>query len=160
MNLAEEIAGELCKILFPIEDRVYFGNSSSVVAVCTLSSMRLLEELVNSTLMSEINIAGRLFSENKGIETLVRNIISDGKIRTIILCGDDTAGHKAGHSLLCLHQDGIDINGRIIGSHSPDPFLSLTCSEVNQFQGQVRIINKMGEKNINNLKSEIASETQ
>ena len=158
MNLIEEIGGEICKILFPIEDKIYFGNSTSDVAICTLSSMKLLDEIANSSLMSKVNIAGRLLSENKGIEILVRYVISNGKIRVIILCGKDTIGHKPGHSLLCLHQNGIDQDGRIVGSQSPDPILSLTNDEVTRFQDQTRIINWIGETNISNLKSEITNE--
>ncbi len=160
MNLIEEIAGEICKILLPIEDKVYFGNSMSEVAVCTLSSMKLLDEITNSSLMSKINIAGRLLSENKGIETLVRHVISNEKIHVIILCGKDAAGHKAGHSLLCLHQNGMDKDGRIIGSQSPDPVLSLTNNEVTRFQNQIRIVDKIGETNISNLKLEITNQIQ
>jgi tetrahydromethanopterin S-methyltransferase subunit A len=157
MNPIEEIAGELCKILLPIEDRVYFGSSESNVAVCTLSSMKLLGEIVNSTLMAKVNIAGRLLSENKGIDLLVRHVISDRKIRTIILCGKDTVGHRPGHSLLCLYQNGMDKDGRIIGSQSPDPILSLTNGEAQRFQNQVRIIDKIGETEIANLRPEISS---
>ncbi|MGB6464261.1 MAG: tetrahydromethanopterin S-methyltransferase subunit A [Nitrosotalea sp.] len=157
MNLIEEMVGELCKILLPIEDRVYFGNSESGIAVCTLSSMKLLGEIVNSILMAQVNIAGRLLSENKGIDLLVRHVISDRKIRTIVLCGKDTVGHRPGHSLLCLYQNGIDSDGRIIGSQSPDPILSLTNGEVKKFQNQVRIIDKIGETGISNLGQEISS---
>lgn len=155
MNTIEEIAGELCKILFPIEDRIYFGNSGSEIAVCTLSSMRLLDEITNSSLMSKVNIAGRLLSENRGIEMLVRHVISSGNIRTILLCGKDTTGHRSGHSLLCLHQNGIDESGRIVGSNSPDPVTSLTYEEVMMFQNQIKIIDRIGETNISNLKPEI-----
>ncbi len=156
MNLIEEIAGELCKVLLPIEDRIYFGNSNSAIAICTLSSMKLLDEIVNSPFISKINVAGRLLSENKGIDMLVRHVISDTKISVIILCGNDTVGHKPGYSLLCLHQNGINKDGRIIGSQSPDPVLSLTNNEVIKFQNQVKIIDRIGETDISNLKLEIA----
>jgi len=155
MNLIEELAGELCKVLLPIEDKIYFGNLKSTVAVCTLSSMKLLDEVVNSSLISKINVAGRLLSENKGIDMLVRHVISNSEISVIILCGKDTMGHKPGHSLLCLHQNGIDKDGSIIGSQSPDPILSLTNNEVIKFQNQVKIINKIGETDISKLRSEI-----
>ena len=68
MNLIEEIAGELCKILLPIEEKVFLGNSKSTIVLCTLSSMRLLREIANSVLMKEIMVAGRLLSENKVID--------------------------------------------------------------------------------------------
>ncbi len=160
MNLIEEIAGELCKILFPIEDKIYFGNSKSDIAICTLSSMELLYKITNSSLMSKINIAGRLLSENTGIETLVRYVTSNKKIRVILLCGKDTIGHRPGHSLLCLYQNGIDSDGRIIGSQSPDPVLSLTDQEVIKFQNQIRIIDRIGEINISHLESEIINKIQ
>jgi tetrahydromethanopterin S-methyltransferase subunit A len=158
MNVIEEIAGELCKILLPIEDKLYFGNPNSTLAVCTLSSMRLLKEIASSSLMTKINVAGRLLSENKGIDHLVRYLLSNEKIQTMILCGKEAAGHRPGHSFLCLHQNGIDHNGIIIGSKSPNPILSVTKQEVHRFQNQIKIIDKTGETNIANLKLIINSE--
>jgi len=153
MNLVEEIAGELCKILLPIEEKIFFGNSKSSIAVCTLSSMRLLRKIANSPLMSEIAIAGRLLSENKGIDSLVRYVISNTKISLILLCGKDTVGHRPGHSLICLYKNGIDENYKIIGSQSPQPIVSLTKHEVSRFQNQVKIIDKIDEDRIYNLKT-------
>lgn len=158
MNTIEDIVGQLCKILLPIEDKLYFGNQNSTLVVCTLSSMKLLKEIAGSSLMNKINVTGRLLSENKGIDLLVRYIISNEKIRTIILCGKDTAGHKPGHSLLCLYQNGIDQNVRIIGSKSPNPILSLTKEEVLRFQKQIKIIDKIGETNISKLQPKINAE--
>ena len=154
----EEIAGEICKILLPVEEKLYFGNPNSPIIVCTLSSMRLLKEIATSSLMDKISVAGRLFSENKGIDLLVRHVISNKKIKTIILCGKDSTGHYAGHSILCLHLNGIDQNGMIIGSKSPNPILSLTNDEVLRFQKQVKIIDKIGETDISNLKQKINAE--
>ena len=158
MNGIEEIAGEICKILLPIEDKLYFGNPDSTLVICTLSSMKLLKEISNSSLMNKIYVVGRLLSENKGIDLLVRHIISNEQIRTVILCGEDTVGHKPGHSILCLYRNGIDQNGVIIGSESPNPILTLTDMEVSRFQKQIKIINKIGETEISNLKQKINTE--
>lgn len=155
MNPLAELAGELCRILLPIEDAVYFGNQDSAVAVCTLSSMKLLEGIKGSSLMSYVNIAGRLLSENKGIDALVRHTLATTKIRVIILCGKDVTGHRAGESLLCLHRSGIDKNGRIIGSTSPDPVLTLTSEETSRFQSQARIIDMIGETDLLALEKRI-----
>ena len=108
--------------------------------------------------MNKIFVVGRLLSENKGIDILVRHIISNKQIRTLILCGQETIGHKSGHSILCLYRDGIDQNGKIIGSASPNPILTLTIEEVLRFQEQVKIINKIGETKISNLIREINTE--
>ena len=157
MNLIEEIAGEVCKFLLPIEEKVYRGNSNSEIAVCTLSSMGLLEDLAGSSLMSKVRIAGRLLSENRGIETLVRSILADGRIHMLLLCGREVQGHRTGHSLLCLHQNGIDAKGRILGSTSPDPVLGLTYGEVSKFQEGVKIIDRIGITEISGIASEIES---
>lgn len=157
MNLIEEIAGELCKILLPIEEDVFFGDSKSNIALCTLSSINLLKDVSSSTLIKEVAVAGRLLSENKGIDYLVKSIISNEKINTLILCGKDTQGHKPGNSLLCLYKNGIDEENKIIGSQSPHPILTITKKDVSKFQRQVKIINKIGETSISNLKSTIES---
>lgn len=156
MSLLGEIAGEICRILLPIDDRIYHGNPSSNVAVCTLSSMGLLEELSGSPLMGSVCIAGRLLSENRGIDALVRTVLSGGRIRYLVLCGRDSAGHRAGHSLLCLHRNGVDSRGRIIGSSSPHPVLSLTADEVGEFQERMTIIDMTGETDLPTIRSRAA----
>ncbi|MDE1728746.1 MAG: tetrahydromethanopterin S-methyltransferase subunit A [Thaumarchaeota archaeon] len=155
MNLIENIAGELCRILLPIEDEMFFGNPKSNIAICTLSSMSLLKDISKSSIIKEVAIAGRLLSENKGIDSLVRSVISNEKIDTIILCGKDTLGHKPGDSLLCLYKNGINADQKIIGSSSPHPILTVTKKQVSKFQGQVKIINKVGETSISQLKTMI-----
>jgi tetrahydromethanopterin S-methyltransferase subunit A len=155
MNLIENLAGEICKIILPINEEVFFGNTKSSLAVCTLSSMNLLKEIANSNLMSKIALAGRLFSENKGIDSLVRYVVSNKNLETILLCGKDTPGHGPGHSLLNLYKNGIDNDGRIIGSCSPDPVLTITKSEVRKFQDQIKLVDEIGETNISKIKLSI-----
>jgi len=125
LNIVGEILGEVCKIIFPISEEIYLGNSKASISVCTLSSMDLLKDISSSDIMNNVAIAGRLLSENKGIDQLVRNVIQQKNIKTIFLCGIDVVGHKPGHSLLALHKNGIDNDGRILNSMSNDPVLSL-----------------------------------
>jgi tetrahydromethanopterin S-methyltransferase subunit A len=153
MNLIDDIAGELCKILLPIEEEIFYGNPKSNIAICTLSSINLLKEVANSSIIKEIVIVGRLLSENKGIDSLIRSTISNEKIDTIILCGKDTLGHKPGDSLLCLYKNGMDENHKIIDSQSPHPILTVTKKEISKFQRQIKIINKIGETSISKLES-------
>lgn len=157
MNIVENIVGEICKIILPINEEVFFGNSKSSIAVCTLSSMKLLKKISNSSIMSEINLVGRLLSENKGIDSLIKHVISKKNIKTILICGKDTMGHRSGHSLLKLYENGIDSNGRIIDSSSPDPILTVTKFEIQTFQKQITIINKTGETDILEIKRSVNS---
>ncbi len=160
MNLIEDIAGELCKILLPIREEIFFGNPNSNIAICTLSEINLLNEIANSSTINEISVAGRLFSENKGIDTMVKYVLSNEKIDTIILCGRDTMGHKSGHALLCLYKNGIDANQKIIGSQSPHPFLTLTKNQISKFQQQIKIIDKIGVNDISIIKNVIMNYKQ
>jgi tetrahydromethanopterin S-methyltransferase subunit A len=155
MNLIENLAGEICKIILPINEEMFFGNPRSSLAICTLSSINLLKEITNSNLLSKIALVGRLFSENKGIDSLVRYVISNKNLETILLCGKDTLGHKPGHSLLNLYKNGVNNQGRIIGSSSPDPILTITKSEVLKFQNQVKLIDEIGETSISKIKLSI-----
>lgn len=151
MNIVENIAGEICKIILPINEEVFFGNSKSSIAICTLASIKLLKDISNSSLMKQIALVGRLLSENKGIDSLVKYVISKKNIKTILICGKDTIGHRSGHSLLKLHENGIDSNCRIIGSSSPESVLTITKSEIQIFQKQITLINKIGETNISEI---------
>lgn len=145
MNTLDYVFGEVCKVLLPIPEEVYFGNQKSNIAVCTLSSINLLKEISTSDLLDNVAIVGRLLSENKGIDSIIKFVNSNKNINTIILCGKEVWGHKAGHSLLELYKNGIDDDGRIINSTSPDPIISSSNEDVNTFRNQVNIINKIGE---------------
>jgi len=152
LNTVGTLLGEICKKIFPISEEVFIGNQKSSLSICTLSSMTLLKQISTSDLMNNIIIAGRLLSENKGIDSLIRNSISTYKIKTLILCGKDIFGHKAGHSLMALFKNGIDDDNRIIGSTSPDPILLITQDEVEKFRNQVKVIDKIGVTSFSEIK--------
>jgi tetrahydromethanopterin S-methyltransferase subunit A len=152
MKTIDFVLGELCKVILPIPEDIFYGNKNSSIAICTLSSIDLLKKISNSDLLEKVTIVGRLLSENKGIDSLICYVNSNKNIKTIILCGKEVWGHKAGDSLLKLYENGIDSNGRIINSSSPDPFLEVSSDEVNIFQNQIALIDKIGETKLSNIK--------
>ena len=147
MNTIGNILGEICKTILPIPEELYYGNQKSSITICTLSSMKLLKEIATSDLMKNVAVVGRLLSENKGIDSIILYVVSNKNIKTIVLCGREVSGHKAGQSLMALYKNGIDSNGRIINSLSPDPQLNVTLDQVEKFRKQIKIINKIGETN-------------
>ena len=155
MNNLANVIGELCKVILPIPEEAYIGNINSSVAVCTLSSINLLKQISNSDLLNHIAIVGRLFSENKGIDSLIRYVNQNKKIKTIFVCGKEVWGHKAGHSLFELHKNGIDNYGRIINSKSPDPFLTVTKAEIIYFQNEITLVNLINQTNFETIKKSI-----
>jgi len=155
MNALGETIGELCKIILPIFEESYSGNSNSSIAVCTLSSIDLLKKFVNSKILDHISIVGRLLSENKGIDSIIQHVNKNQKITTIIVCGKEVWGHKAGHSLLQLHKNGVDKNNRIINSTSPDPFLRVSKSQIQYFQNNITIVNLINETDFETILDKI-----
>ncbi|MEW6044328.1 MAG: tetrahydromethanopterin S-methyltransferase subunit A [Thermoproteota archaeon] len=152
-----DLAGEICKILLPIREDVFYGSPASHIAVCTLSSMDLLKEISNSDLLSKVAVAGRLLSENKGIDALLTFVTSKPTITTLIVCGREVPGHLAGHSLVALYKHGVDKNNRVVDSLSPDPVLESTSSQIEQFQKQITLVDKIGETDIEKLRQLIDS---
>jgi len=155
MNSLGNMIGELCKVVLPIHEESYQGNPDSAIAICTLSSLNLLRRMANSDILQHISIVGRLLSENKGIDVIIRHVTQNKKIKTIIVCGKEVSGHKAGHSLFKLYKNGIDKNGRIIGSTSPDPFLTVSKSQINYFQNEINLVNMINETNFHKIKQKI-----
>ncbi len=140
MNALGEAIGELCKVILPINEFFYLGNPNSKIAICTLSSIDLLKNIANSEILYKISIVGRLLSENKGIDSIIKYVNKHPKVNTIIVCGKEVWGHNSGHSLFQLHKNGIDQNNKIINSTSPYPFLTVSKSEIKYFQENVNLI--------------------
>jgi len=148
MNKLSDAIGKLCEVLLPIPEEFYIGNTNSSICVCTLSSIKLLKELKNSEIFENVAIAGRLFTENKGIDSMIKHVNQNKKIKTIIVCGKEVWGHESGHSLFQLHQFGVDKNNRIINSTSPEPILTISYSEIKYFQKEITLVNLINETNL------------
>ncbi len=146
----EEGAGKVCKVLLPIKQEYYFG-SGKVSAVCTLSSLDLLEAISRSSIMSRVLIAGRLLSENKGIDAIIDFTVNHPELSQIILCGKEVRGHRAGQALLAFARNGIDPSGRIIGAAGPNPIITRSIQDVEIFKRQVQITDLIGTVDINML---------
>jgi len=155
VNALGEKIGELCKIILPIPEESYQGDLNSSIAVCTLSSIDLLKKLANSEILNYISIVGRLLSENKGIDSIIKYVYKNQKITTIIVCGKEVWGHKAGHSLFQLHKHGVDKNNRIINSSSPDPYLIVSKSQIQYFQNNITLVNLINETDLETILNKI-----
>jgi len=155
VNALSETIGELCKIILPIPEESYRGDRNSSIAICTLSSIDLLKKLANSEILNHLSIAGRLLSENKGIDSIIKHVNKNQKITTIIVCGKEVWGHKAGHSLFQLYKNGVDKNNRIINSTSPDPYLTVSKSQIQYFQNKITLVNLINETDLETILDKI-----
>ena len=153
----QDAAGKVCETVIPIKHEYYYGKGSAI-AICTLSSIDLLLEISKTPyIMSKILIVGRLLSENRGIDALIRFSIKNPSLRHIIVCGADVKGHRSGQALLSLHKNGIDRYGRILRSTSPCPILSCDIKEIELFRSHTLIYDLIGTKDLGKLGSSISN---
>lgn len=151
----DDAAGKACSALIPVRHEFFVGKGK-VIAICTLGSIDLLEEISRSSLMERIALVGRLLSENKGIDAVIRYSIEHPELQRIVLCGKEVKGHCAGQALIALHKNGIDKNGNIIGSKSPYPMLESTEKQITSFRRQVIIDDLMGVTDIERIAALVA----
>jgi tetrahydromethanopterin S-methyltransferase subunit A len=157
MNLKQNLenaAGKLCEILIPIKHEYYIGGGNSI-AICTLSSIDLLQTIANRPdIMHRILVAGRLLSENKGLDKLINFTLKHPSLRHIVVCGREVRGHKTGQALMCVHRNGVRSNdARIIGAIGPNPFLSCSQADIELFRRQVIIHDLIGNDDLKTIKN-------
>jgi tetrahydromethanopterin S-methyltransferase subunit A len=146
----DDAAGKVCEAVLPIKHEYYLGRGKEL-AICTLSSIGLLEEISKSDIMGRIAIAGRLLSENRGIDAMIRFTMDHPDLKRIIVCGKEVKGHRAGQALLALGRNGVDRGGRIIGALGPYPTLKSPARDIEAFRRQVAIVDRIGTVDIEKL---------
>lgn len=120
----------------PLRGDYSLGDPDSRIAVVTLASHLTAKGSA---------IWGPCKTENLGVEKVVANLISNTNIRFLLICGDESKGHLPGDSIIALHKNGIDADGRIIGSRGAIPFIeNLAREAIERFQRQVVLIDRIG----------------
>lgn len=128
----------------PAAGHFVLGNAESAVAVCTLSSTALVDQLSTEYCA----IIGRVYTPNLGIEKMIRNVVSNPKLRYLMLCGKESPVFKVGEAILMLQANGLDDAGRIIGATSATAELpNLPRETVEIFRRQIEVVNCTGELN-------------
>ncbi len=128
----------------PGEYFVLCKDSNCPVAVSTLASVELAEQL---SLMKPrgLCIVGKTETENIGIDKIIKNVVANPAIRTLIVTGKDSDGHKPGKTLLALYENGVDKNMKVVGSPGRNPVLrNVSRREVGIFRHQVEVIDLIG----------------
>jgi len=83
-------------------------------------------------------ILGTVKTENMGLEKVIVNVISNPRIRFLVMCGKEEFGHFPANAMVNLWRNGIDERKRIIGARSAIPYLCNVGREaVERFRAQV-----------------------
>jgi len=124
---------------WPIASGDYvLGNEASPVAVLIVGrgAVEVAPELYC--------IKGILKTENIGLEKVIVNIVSNPRIRVLVLCGKEEFGHFPAVAIHGLMDNGVDEHRRIKCPMSAIPFLcDLSMEVIERFRRQVRLIDIM-----------------
>jgi tetrahydromethanopterin S-methyltransferase subunit A len=121
------------------------GNPDSPVAVCTLSSHALLEQIAHSPNAELVAMLGPLETENLGIERMLTTLLRAPRIRWLVVCGDESRGRYQGQALAALYEHGIRPDGTIPDARSRRARVrALTPEQVDVARRQVRLHDMRG----------------
>ncbi len=121
----------------PVRGDYTVVDPSSRICVATLAS--------DMEAFPDACMVGSCKTENLGIEKIIINTISNSNIRYILVCGNESRGHLSGNTLLAIHKNGIDEQGRIIGSDGAIPFIeNIPTEAIERFRQQVELIDRRG----------------
>ncbi|MDF2616782.1 MAG: Tetrahydromethanopterin S-methyltransferase [Sedimentibacter sp.] len=130
-------------------------DSTSSVAVSTLSSSKLSEELAGLKPRG-LSIVGKTETENIGVEKIIKNVLAVPSIKYLILCGKDSQGHYSGNTLLKLFENGVDQNKKVIDSKGRKSVLINTLQEeIELFRKNISVIDMIDCENINEILDKI-----
>ena len=132
-------------MFYPWRGEFTVGSADSQIAIDTLSSKMDFPP-------EKVAIWGQHKTENLGIEKIIANVVSNPNIRYLILCGQEVRGHRSGQSLMAIHSDGIDENGRIIGARGAVPYIeNLPPEAIARFREQVELVDMIGNVDIHEI---------
>ena len=128
----------------PVVGEYYVLDSAAPVAVTTLASSEFSKQLADQKIPG-LAIVGKLETENIGIDKIIKNTIANPNLRHLIVAGVDPKGHLCGQTLLALAENGVDADGRVIGSLGKRPVLrNVSPAEVDAFRKQVQAFDLIG----------------
>ena len=89
-----------------VPGKYFVTNSRAPVAVATLGSVDLARQLGESDTPG-LCIAGKVETENIGIEKVIKNILSNPAIRFLICAGMEPPKHLTGATMMALFNNGV-----------------------------------------------------
>ncbi len=111
------------------------GNAESPIAIVILGRGIL------ALPAERFAIKGQLVTENVGLEKVVANIVANGRIRFLLVCGKEEVGHMPGAAIHALSKNGVDSRMRIRDCKSAVPYVcNLSLEAIERFREQVEII--------------------
>ena len=135
-------------------------DENNPVAVSTLGDCELPDRLA-ARKPKGMAIVGKTETENIGIEKIIQNTLATPTLRYLVLCGEDSAGHFSGQTMLSLFENGVNERMRIVGANGRRPILANTSMQaVAAFTQQVEVVDMIGCTDVEKIAAKIEALTQ
>lgn len=132
------------------KDFLTLSNRKSNIGICTLWTPK--DSVVAKLEKQSFNIGGQLYSK-RGINFMIRNILANPIIDTIILCGADKS--KSGDTLIKFMKDGVDKNSKVVGDKKCGLQKEVSREALSEFRDNVKIIDLRGRIDLKRINKEI-----
>lgn len=120
-------------------ENLILGSAASSVGVATLWTPK--EAFAKKLKPESFRVVGQLYS-NDGINPMIRNVMANPTIRTIVLCGQDKIG--SADSLSCLIKNGLNEKGEVIGKEESRVEKEIPRNAVELFRKNIQLIDMRG----------------
>ena len=138
-----------------VPGKYFVTDADAPVAVATLGSPELAAALADAQIPG-LCISGKVETENIGIEKVIKNVLSNPAIRFLICAGPEPPKHLTGATMVALFNNGIDAQGKIIGSPGMRPVLRNTdAAEVAAFRDRVEPIDMIGCSDVGQISTRV-----
>lgn len=139
--------------MWPIyyKDKLHIANTNSNVGVVTLwTPNQVILPKIDQQIFS---LGGQLYSK-RGVNFIVRNILANPIIDTLIICGANLSG--SAETLMNLIDKGIDESNNVVDVEKSPMDLEITKEAIELFRKNVKYVNLIGNSAFKTIEEEIA----
>lgn len=122
------------------KDKLVVGNPDSNIGIITLWTQ--VHQIIDPIDQNLFSVAGQLYSK-EGINYILRNILANPKINTIIICGEERT--KSGETFIKFINNGIDNKHKVIDADFCEIHPEIDQDSIELFRHHQKIINLIGE---------------
>lgn len=137
------------------KDKLHIANSHSNVGVITLWTP--MQAILPNLNQENFSIGGQLYSK-RGINFIIRNILANPTIDTLLICGANRS--ESAEAVLNLIDKGIDKDHNIIGVDKAVIDKEIPLQVLNEFRKNVRCIDLIGNSNYAKIDLELSKITK
>lgn len=132
------------------KDRLHIANLKANIVIVTLWSP--MQTILPKLDQNKFCIGGQLYSK-RGINFIIRNILANPIIDTIIVCGSNLSG--SAESLINFIEKGIDENNNVIGVEKSPIDIEISKESIEVLRKNIKVIDLSGEFNTENIQKEV-----